>query len=227
MQRRASPASFAGVQVPLFVHAAPAEGDGLAAAHPAHRFVLVGVGPARASFALTRALLGGRPPSVVCALGVAGAYPARIVATTLRVGDLVVVGDDVLADEGVETEDGFVSTAALGLVGEERVAMHAATSARLARALAAPIVAGATVSTCSGTDARARAVQARSAAQVETMEGAALGLVCARFAIPFVQVRSVSNLCGDRRRGEWDLARALASLHAAVPRVVAALTEER
>lgn len=215
------------MQAPLFAYAASVEGAALAAAHPGYRFVEVGVGPVRGTLELTRALLSGPPPDLVCVFGVAGAFTVRDGSSgpgPLAVLDLVLVGSDGLCDEGVETDSGFVSTQSLGLVAEGRVTAAVGPTQRLADALRAPIVVGATVSTCSGTDARATAVWARTHASVETMEGAALALVCARFGVPWVQVRVVSNRCGDRARGGWDLAGAVARLQAAMPTVLATLT---
>ena len=215
------------MQAPLFAYAASVEGAVVAAAHPEHRFVEVGVGPVRATLELTRALLSGPPPDLVCVFGVAGAFAARAASSAgapLAVLDLALVGADSLCDEGVETDAGFVSTQSLGLVADGQVTAAVEPTQRLADALGAPIVVGATVSTCSGSDARADDVSARSHASLETMEGAALGFVCARLGVPWVQVRVVSNRCGDRSRGGWDLAGAVARLHAAMPIVIATLT---
>lgn len=226
LQPSARGASLLCVQAPLFAYAAPVEGAALAAAHPGHRFVEVGVGPVRATLGLTRALLGGPPPDLVCVFGVAGAFTMRDRSSgpgPLAVLDLALVGSDSLCDEGVETDAGFVSMQRLGLVADGQLTAAAEPTQRLADALRAPIVVGATVSTCSGTDARADDVSARTHASVETMEGAALALVCARFCVPWVQVRVVSNRCGDRARGGWDLAGAVARLHAAMPTVIATL----
>lgn len=220
-------ASLLCVQAPLFAYAASVEGAALAAAHPGYRFVEVGVGPVRATLELTRALQSGPPPDLVCVFGVAGAYTAHDSASgsaPLAVLDLVLVGSDSLCDEGVETDAGFVSTHSLGLVADGQLTAAVEPTRRLADALRAPIVVGATVSTCSGTDARADDVWARTHASVESMEGAALALVCARFGVPWVQVRVVSNRCGDRARGGWDLAGAVARLHAAMPTVLATLS---
>lgn len=211
------------------MHAAPIEAGDLAAALRSERVVATGVGPARAALSLTRALLLGAPPELVIGFGVCGAYPARLSgpANGLAVGELCVVTRDVLADEGVVTETGFVDLPALGLAGEAAFTADLDRSEAVATALGVAKVAGATVGTCSGTDPRARELAARTGAAVETMEGAAIALVCARFGLPWIAVRAVSNWCGDRSRGAWDLARALAALHAALPRAVAALGSQR
>ena len=88
--------------------------------------------------------------------------------------------------------------------------------------LGAPIVRGATVSTCSATDVLATELATRTGAAVETMEGAAIGLACAAAGVPWAQLRAVSNLTGDRAKANWDFDRALAALHQAIRVILAA-----
>lgn len=208
----------------LLVHAAAVEARALPPLPPAVRTVEVGVGPARAAANLTRALLLGATPDLVVSFGVCGAQPERVLpaapTTRLAVGSACLVEREGFADEGVETETGFTSTHELGLVAEATWLAAAEPTARIASRLGLPCVPSATVSTCSGTDARARLVVQRTGALVETMEGAAVAFVCARHGLPWIGLRVVSNFCGDRTRGAWDLDGAVATLGALVPRVL-------
>jgi len=63
----------------------------------------------------------------------------------------------------------------------------------------------ATVSTGSGTDARAAEVERRSSALAESMEGAAAALAALHRGTPFFEVRGISNRAGDRQRGSWEI----------------------
>jgi futalosine hydrolase len=201
----------------LPVYAAPAEGDALANLG-ARR---LGVGKVAASLAL-QALMAQRRPACVLVFGVAGVYPERHhQGAALAVGDLCVVGEDVLADEGVASADGFADLARMGLGEIGPFAADPERTKAVAQALGCPMVRGATVSTCSGTDAISQAMALRTGAAVETMEGAALALACRAAAVPMVQLRAISNRTGDRARGGWDLPRAVAALHAAVRRLLA------
>ncbi len=47
----------------------------------------------------------------------------------------------------------------------------------------------------------------------ESMEGAALHYVCLMEKIPFLQIRSVSNITGERDKSKWKLKEARESLH--------------
>lgn len=206
---------------PLLVYAAPVEGAALAAALPVHRFAELGVGPARAAMNLTRALFLGPPPPLVISFGFCGVYPAAVETSSLSVGAGCLVQREVFADEGVESDDGFLDLGRLGFADAREFQADDRATRAAAAALSLPIVAGATVSACSGTDARAAVIAARSQAQVETMEGAAVALVCARFGVPWLQLRVVSNRCGARAQAGFDIAAAKQQLGRLVPKLLA------
>jgi len=48
---------------------------------------------------------------------------------------------------------------------------------------------------------------------VESMEGAALHFVCLMEKIPFLQIRAVSNVTGDRDKSRWKIPEAQHILH--------------
>lgn len=172
---------------------------------------IVGVGKAAAAMRMTELLLTRRPPWVLL-IGVCGAYPG----SDLEVGGLCLVEEDVLADEGVALANGgFTDLVTMGFgpslfVGDPRRTRAVAASLKV------PVVRGATVSSCSGSDELACLLKARSGAQVETMEGAAVLQVCQHLGVPVVQLRAVSNRTGERARGGWDLRGAIDRLHAGV-----------
>ncbi len=184
----------------------------------------LGVGKAAAAATLAAELAAvpaARRPSVLVLYGVGGALPARAPEVPLGVGELCVVVEDVLADDGRQEVGRFVDLAGLGF-GEVRFAMDRARSARAARLLGVRTVGGATVSACSATDAAAAQIAARTGALVESMEGAAVALVCARFGVGLVQLRAVANRTGDRYAEGADFAGAIAWLHAGLARLVEA-----
>lgn len=181
--------------------------------------VRLGVGKASAAATLAAELAGrkGRLPDAVLLFGVCGAYAEHGSAfDPLDVGDLCLVGSDQLADDGVADERGFQNLGKLALGEIGPFLMDDKLSAEAAERLGGlPIVPGATVSTASGTDDRALELMLRTGAQVESMEGAAVALVCSRYAVPCVQLRCVSNLCCDRQRARFDVPGATARVQRA------------
>lgn len=198
----------------LYTYAAPREGQPF---EDDPRMLRLGVGKVAATLALTRRVLQERPAAVVL-FGVAGAHPGGP-----AVGEACLVTADWLADEGVEGPGGFLSLEDLGLGTrgpfEADAALTDQLDARLGPGL--PRLVGATISTCSGTDARAAAYRAACpGVAVETMEGAAVAAVCVALGIPWAQLRVISNRTGDRERGGWDLRGSLERLHALVGRLL-------
>lgn len=187
------------------------------------RPIVLGVGKAAAAVAATRAL-SERAPAVFVLFGVCGAYPVRHReddrSVTLAVGDLCLVGEERLGDEGVLSETGFESLQTLGLGEDGPFEADRELTARAAALLGVPVVRGATVSTCSGTDGRSRAMASLTGAQIETMEGAAVSLACRAAGVSLLQLRCVSNMTGDRKRAGWHLDGAVSRVQAALARLL-------
>lgn len=178
-----------------------------------------GVGKTPTAISLVQRLERGPHPSIIVLAGVCGAYPSRHLApgmACVSLGSVCIVDADGLEDEGVESPEGFLSLSQLGLEGDETIAGDLGQGRAASELLGCRVVRGATVSTCSGTEALSRARAGRTTALVETMEGASAGAVCRRYGIPWVQLRSVSNWTGDRTRAAWCLEEALDSLGAAL-----------
>ena len=178
---------------------------------PRVHIVTCGVGKVAAALATARAIDAHAPSSVLC-LGCAGAFRGR----SLDLGDVIIGTAEILADEGVETGEGFLGIDSLGLPGlrrgeeqlTERVPIQSpstATLERLAKACDIRVQAGLllTVSTGSGTDERSRALAARHDALGESLEGAAVAAAAWQAGLPAREVRGVSNFTGHRDRAAW------------------------
>lgn len=206
----------------LVVHAAPIERpQGLPVAP--HELGVGKVAAAMELYSLLIRLESRRPARGVLLVGVAGSVPARLRgdAPPVAPGSVCIVGSDALADEGVETPDGFVDFGrprehGIRLVDTGPFPANPRMAAEAAARLGCPIVKGATVSTCCGVDGLAQRLHERTGADVETMEGAAVAAVCRRREVPLLHVRAISNWTGDRGRGEWNLGRAVDALHDAL-----------
>jgi len=176
-----------------------------------------GIGKINAASAIT-ALLETTEPELVIVIGCGGAYPN----SGLGVGDLVLASEEVLGDEGVVTAQGFVDFATLGFpllehggpimkqrfcADPQRLAavqplLAAAANAAGAKLAIGPLV---TVSTCSGTDQAARAMEQRTGGICENMEGAAVAQICHLYEVPFLELRGISNRVENRDLDRWNL----------------------
>lgn len=189
--------------------------------------VVTGVGKVPASVALARHLAKQPPGAVggVFIFGVAGVYPGENAHfdPELGVGQPVWVTSDVLIDEGVQSPEGFLDLDALSLRGSAPSVYRANASwmKKLRARKPWPEFGGATVSTCSGTDALGQQRARQSAARIESMEGAAFAHCCFEHQLPWVQLRVISNRCADRDKAGWDLPRALERLAQSLSEVLA------
>ena len=171
--------------------------------------VMCGVGKVNAAACVARLLPG--PYRLVLSAGIGGALPG----SGLEIGQSVVATGCAYADEGIVTPQGFRDCAQmgfpLGAFGGRTVSVDSGLLNRL-RPLSDRAGIIATVSTCSGTDAAAAEVVARTGGLVEGMEGAAVAHVAGALGVAAGELRVVSNTTGDRGGQQWDVPRATAAL---------------
>lgn len=184
----------------------------------AYDLLAAGVGPARAAAtaatALTAAALGGAPYSLVLCAGIGGGF-----LPDAPVGSLVVADEITAADLGAETADGFVPVTGLGF-GTVTHRPQNSLVRDLAEAAGARTGAVLTVSTVTGTAARATALRARHpSALAEGMEGFGIAEAAAAHGVPVAEIRAVSNPVGPRDRAAWRIGDALAALTAAFGKI--------
>ncbi len=165
---------------------------------PAHIDVVpVGVGPVEAALGAARALATKRY-ALAINVGIGGGFRGRA-----AVGDAVAVAHDHFADLGREDAGALALPDGYELVGT------AASDERLmalyrSGALGAHVGAGITSATITTSDARADLLAARFAPHVESMEGFAVLRAAELAGVPALELRGISNLVGDRERGDWD-----------------------
>lgn len=166
-----------------------------------------GISKANAAGAAGR-LVDPQNDDLVISLGIGGTLDEQAAGLLTSVA----ATESVIADEGVEIPGGFLTCEELGFpLGPIPYGACPANGEAFRRVRAIVGVAGpiATVSTCSGTNARAAVIARRTGALVEAMEGAAIGLVCVRLGVAFLELRIVSNTTGEREAQRWDLRGAL------------------
>jgi futalosine hydrolase len=165
-----------------------------------------GIGAVNAAYALTRRLERD-PAKAVIVCGIGGAYPGG----GLAIGDVVCAESECYGDLGVETTaGGFLDMQAIGfplIPGPPPIyntlPMQIFPAPRRVRFV--------TVNACTGRDAAAQAMEARTGGAVESMEGAAIAHVAALFKVPVGEIRGISNRTGDRNPGSWRIKEAAAA----------------
>ncbi len=174
-------------------------GDGNLARCGPVAWLVSGVGMAPTLLRLPPVLAALRP-ELVLNIGIAGAYSR----SGLSIGDVVMARSDVFADVGFELpeEPGFrpISQSSLNEpIYSKPVSFHMDSGFfHMPTAYRFKIGDGCTVNTCTGTDATGRLRESLFEADFETMEGAAVALVCKEAAIPVSAIRAISNFAARR-----------------------------
>jgi futalosine hydrolase len=169
--------------------------------------IAVGAGPAAAAAGTAR-LLTGRPYEAVISAGIAGAFPGRA-----AIADTVLATRSIAADLGAESPDGFLPIDTLGF-GTSTAPADPALLKALRDALPGAIIGDIlTLATVTGTaHTAARLAGEHPDAVAEAMEGHGVATAAAAAAVPFAELRTVSNLIGPRDREAWRLKEALDAL---------------
>jgi futalosine hydrolase len=174
-------------------------------------FLHTGIGMVAMTYALTRHLSEYRYDLVVN-IGVAGA-----IDPDLQLGTVVAISEDHFYELGAQDGDRFLTFAEIGLPVQDRIVPE---NYFLPAQLKFPSVAAVTVNTVHGEEKAIETLRTRSAAAVESMEGAAFYYVCNGFGLRCLQLRAVSNRVERRNRDAWDLPLAVSRLSEAVLQVL-------
>ncbi|WP_267242617.1 futalosine hydrolase [Streptomyces sp. PR69] len=181
------------------------------------------------------------PYDLVVSAGIGGGFAPRAPLGSLVVADAIIAAD--LGAEAPQSPDGWLPVEELGF-GRTVHTPPPALSARVARALDAVHAPVLTVSTITGTAARAEQLRRRHPrAAAEAMEGFGVAEAAAAAAaaaagarpgpghpapspLPVLEIRAISNAVGPRDRAAWRIGDALAALQRGFRLLVPALTEE-
>jgi futalosine hydrolase len=178
------------------------------------RVEAVGVGPAAAAAGTARLLAlaeaAGHGYDLVINAGIAGGIVGRA-----EIGATVAATRVRYADLGADSPDGFLSIDALDL-GSSSLDCDEDVLAVL-RSRRPDLVVGEvlTVTTATGTRARAEALAAcHPGAVAEAMEGFGVAWAAARAGVAFAEIRTIANAVGPRDRAAWRIGPALSALTA-------------
>ena len=165
-----------------------------------------GVGTANAAWAAT-VLMERYKVSKVINFGIAGAYPG----SGLKLLDVAAAEEEGYADAGIALAGGVAGMKEMGLGmlrRGSRVYYDSFPMDRglLSKALGCVDASGRflTVAQATGTSERARELQGRFGAIAENMEGAAVAHVAARYGVPALELRGISNFVEDRDTDRWE-----------------------
>jgi futalosine hydrolase len=184
-------------------------------------FLITGVGSINTTYALMKHLQVKKPDVIIMA-GIAGAFDQ-----SLKLGDVVAVKQEALADLGVQEKDGYKDVFELKLLAANEFPFKQKKLTNPFKVLMErtklPTVGSVTINQITSSKKTAALYEAKYKAKIENMEGAAFHLVCIKENIPFVQIRSISNYVGERNKQKWKLKEAVQNLNKELIRLVESL----
>lgn len=184
--------------------------------------LITGPGLLPSSFALTQALLQFKPQWVIQA-GIAGSFSA-----SFPPGAIALVSEERMGDAGVTEAGQFRDLFQMGLLQPDHPPFRqgALSNPHLQKAnrLGLPEAKAITVNEITTAPERIQFLRQQYAPDLESMEGAALHYAALQLAIPFLQLRAVSNMVGERDKSKWIMAPAIARLNETLFRILETLT---
>jgi futalosine hydrolase len=170
--------------------------------------LISGIGQLQTAYALQKKISIGRPGLVIQAGFGGNPNPEDT-------GKVYAIRSERIADLGAIDQKGFRDIFELGLEKPDQFPFQKGRLNNPYQNLLAwtglPVLDGVTVNEIKSADFTG--FQRNVHPVVESMEGAALHYVCLMEKIPFLQIRSVSNVLGDRNKSRWKLEEAGHNLH--------------
>ena len=186
--------------------------------HPSVDVLITGVGTPSALYQLTKRLHQMDYDLVVMA-GIAGTFQHDWLPA-----EVVLVAQDCFGDLGAIEKGQFNSVFKMGLAEPDG---YPFTQGMLENPLMAGqawpyrLVRGITVNTITEDLNQIAYLKSAWHPHIETMEGAALHYVCLQNGVPFIQIRSISNIVGVRDKSQWRIREAVDALAPAIDRIIA------
>lgn len=193
----------------------------LKATLPAVNVLVTGIGSTAAAYSLTRYILQNQPTLIIQA-GIAGSF-----RTDLNLGTVAFVKEEVFADLGALENEELIDIFDLGLAADNDPPFHNRwlVNPELDRwqRFGLSFIKSATVNRVSSDMTEVERIKNKYDPDIESMEGAALHYVCLQQNIPFIQLRAISNYCGERNKKNWKMKEAIINLNDELKRIVTEL----
>ncbi|MBO9201475.1 MULTISPECIES: futalosine hydrolase [Niastella] len=168
--------------------------------HNRFEVLTTGIGSMSTTYWLTKAIAKRRPQLMIQA-GIGGSFSADYPP-----GSLVLIKEEVTGDLGVEENNEFKDIFDMGLpqIVEPYTGKNLENKqVEMLQQYNLPLVKSVTVNEITTRPARIQQLQQKYQPVVEAMEGAAFHYVALVEKIPFIQLRAVSNMVGERDKSRW------------------------
>lgn len=174
-------------------------------------FLITGIGLTQTTYHLTKYVQYNKPDIIIQA-GIAGS-----ISNKYNLADVVLIYKDFFADMGVIENNDLKDIFDLDLCAANDYPFKDKALVNPHKNILdkIPLTKGIGISVNEITTAqnRIQLYKEKYHADIESMEGAAFHYVCLQQNIPFVQIRSISNMIGERNKSKWKMKEAIEKLN--------------
>lgn len=166
--------------------------------------LITGVGMVNTAFQMGR--YSNHAFDYVMNLGIAGAFNR-----SLKIGDVVIVAEDTIAEMGAEDGTGFIKYLDLNLGGTNEYKNDSKLKNPHLGGL--NLVKAITVNKVHGNEASIKKIVELFNPDIESMEGAAFMRACTNMSANCMQLRAISNFVEKRDKSKWNITLAVKNLN--------------
>ena len=179
--------------------------------------LITGIGITATIYHLTKRLLTNHYDLVIQA-GIAGMFPGRF-----NLGAVVAVKEDAFADVGIEEKGELRTLFEYGFLDKNEFPFSDGkllNPSVILEKIALPAATAITVNMVSDNFIHNENFRQKYHADIESMEGAAFHYVCLQQKIDFLQIRSISNVVGERDKSRWAIDSAIRNLNSELIKII-------
>ncbi len=179
--------------------------------------LITGVGIPATIFNLQQKLAQEKYDLVIQA-GIAGTFNEHF-----EKSKVVIIEEDTFADIGVDEKGKFNTLFEMGFADENEFPYKSGwlkNEHEILKKINVPLAKAITVNKITDDKNHFRSLVDKYHAEVESMEGAAFHYICLLQKVNFLQLRSISNIVGERNKTKWKLKEAIASLNTELQKLI-------
>ena len=179
--------------------------------------LITGVGIPATVYHLTKKLMNEKYDFVIQA-GIAGTT-----SNQLKLGDVVGIKEDTFGDIGIEENGQMQTLFETGFLEKDEFPFTngwLVNANKILEKVSLPLVKAISVNKVSDNNIQNKLAFEKFNTDVESMEGAAFHYVCLQQKTNFLQLRSISNLVGERDKSKWEMQPAIENLNKELLKIV-------
>ena len=171
---------------------------------PHQTILITQIGMVNTTFALTKELMQNQYDFAIN-MGIAGSFKNDLI-----IGDTVEVVEDIISEIGYQEQNKIKDFKHFNL--KKKFKNNPKTELKKVKSI--------TVNTVHGEEDSISEIINRVNPDIESMEGAAFFMVCQKFKLPCLQIRTISNKIENRNKQNWKIELAIDNLNHSVKKIL-------